>query len=137
MATVEGERTPIRDKTGQNLQRRQPGVGQKIESSQRGHAAHSSQRAIYSECPPLHAGMAELADAADSKSAGPCGHGGSTPPPGTSLKCIQLQQFAKWQNRLRLICAQVVPRLPLSGVASWRVELGVLIVRRQDGDDEL
>src|SRR6185437_7614321 len=27
--------------------------------------------------------MAELADAADSKSAGPCGHGGSTPPPGT------------------------------------------------------
>jgi hypothetical protein len=80
---VEGARTPIRDKTGQNLQRRQPGVGQKIASSQRGHAAHSSQRAIYSECPPLHAGMAELADAADSKSAGPCGHGGSTPPPGT------------------------------------------------------
>jgi hypothetical protein len=33
--------------------------------------------------PPL-AGMAELADAADSKSADPCGHGGSTPPPGTS-----------------------------------------------------
>ena len=32
------------------------------------------------------AGMAELADAADSKSADPCGHGGSTPPPGTSLK---------------------------------------------------
>ena len=30
--------------------------------------------------------MAELADAADSKSAGPCGHGGSTPPPGTSPK---------------------------------------------------
>jgi hypothetical protein len=30
------------------------------------------------------AGMAELADAADSKSAGPCGHGGSTPPPGTN-----------------------------------------------------
>ena len=30
------------------------------------------------------AGMAELADAADSKSADPCGHGGSTPPPGTS-----------------------------------------------------
>ena len=29
------------------------------------------------------AGMAELADAADSKSADPCGHGGSTPPPGT------------------------------------------------------
>ena len=32
---------------------------------------------------PPRAGMAELADAADSKSAGPCGHGGSTPPPGT------------------------------------------------------
>ena len=28
--------------------------------------------------------MAELADAADSKSADPCGHGGSTPPPGTN-----------------------------------------------------
>jgi hypothetical protein len=33
---------------------------------------------------PTPAGMAELADAADSKSADPCGHGGSTPPPGTS-----------------------------------------------------
>jgi hypothetical protein len=30
--------------------------------------------------------MAELADAADSKSADPCGHGGSTPPPGTNTK---------------------------------------------------
>lgn len=29
--------------------------------------------------------MAELADAADSKSADPCGHGGSTPPPGTMI----------------------------------------------------
>jgi hypothetical protein len=29
------------------------------------------------------AGMAELADAADSKSADPCDRGGSTPPPGT------------------------------------------------------
>src|ERR1700677_874349 len=35
------------------------------------------------EAAPPEAGMAELADAADSKSAGPCGHGGSTPPPGT------------------------------------------------------
>src|ERR1039458_6573347 len=35
---------------------------------------------------PPKAGMAELADAADSKSAGPCGHGGSTPPPGTMIK---------------------------------------------------
>ncbi len=35
---------------------------------------------------PPEAGMAELADAADSKSAGPCGHGGSTPPPGTRAK---------------------------------------------------
>jgi hypothetical protein len=33
---------------------------------------------------PTLAGMAELADAADSKSADPCGHGGSTPPPGTN-----------------------------------------------------
>ena len=32
------------------------------------------------------AGMAELADAADSKSADPCGHGGSTPPPGTIIQ---------------------------------------------------
>jgi hypothetical protein len=32
----------------------------------------------------LNAGMAELADAADSKSADPCGRGGSTPPPGTN-----------------------------------------------------
>ena len=30
---------------------------------------------------PTPAGMAELADAADSKSADPCGHGGSTPLP--------------------------------------------------------
>ena len=37
---------------------------------------------------PPKAGMAELADAADSKSAGPCGHGGSTPPPGTILKYL-------------------------------------------------
>ena len=34
---------------------------------------------------PSQAGMAELADAADSKSADPCGHGGSTPPPGTQV----------------------------------------------------
>src|SRR5215831_8604103 len=38
------------------------------------------------------AGMAELADAADSKSADPCGHGGSTPPPGTN-KTKSLSQF--------------------------------------------
>ncbi len=31
------------------------------------------------------AGMAELADAADSKSADPCDRGGSTPPPGTKI----------------------------------------------------
>ena len=29
--------------------------------------------------------MAELADAADSKSADPCDRGGSTPPPGTTF----------------------------------------------------
>ena len=34
--------------------------------------------------------MAELADAADSKSAGTWYLGGSTPPPGTSSKLIQL-----------------------------------------------
>jgi hypothetical protein len=39
------------------------------------------------------AGMAELADAADSKSADPCGHGGSTPPPGT-IYPIYFQWFA-------------------------------------------
>src|SRR5580693_7600194 len=39
--------------------------------------------AILLRADPTQAGMAELADAADSKSAGPCGHGGSTPPPGT------------------------------------------------------
>jgi hypothetical protein len=37
----------------------------------------------YLHLPTTRAGMAELADAADSKSADPCGHGGSTPPPGT------------------------------------------------------
>ena len=43
--------------------------------------------------PPL-AGMAELADAADSKSAGPCGHGGSTPPPGTKKTIAYLQPYS-------------------------------------------
>ena len=43
----------------------------------------SDAYAILGECNPNPAGMAELADAADSKSADPCGHGGSTPPPGT------------------------------------------------------
>src|ERR1700761_3264433 len=38
-----------------------------------------------SKLPSRHAGMAELADAADSKSADPCGRGGSTPPPGTKV----------------------------------------------------
>src|ERR1039458_3731975 len=57
---------------------------------------------------PPEAGMAELADAADSKSAGPCGHGGSTPPPGTSLKQPLNHQLRKTQNRLSVtggICA--------------------------------
>ncbi len=40
--------------------------------------------------------MAELADAADSKSADPCGHGGSTPPPGTNpYKPLIFQLFIK------------------------------------------
>ena len=49
--------------------------------------------AILKVFPLFPAGMAELADAADSKSAGPCGHGGSTPPPGTNS--LQLNLAAK------------------------------------------
>ena len=41
------------------------------------------------------AGMAELADAADSKSAGPRGHGGSTPPPGTNSILLNLLDLAE------------------------------------------
>lgn len=56
--------------------------------------------------------MAELADAADSKSADPCGHGGSTPPPGTNknkaLKSIRSLQSEK-------------PR-PFGGCFSWLPE---------------
>src|SRR5579875_2399404 len=44
-----------------------------------------------------HAGMAELADAADSKSADPCDRGGSTPPPGTIKSLQNLPQL--WQIR--------------------------------------
>ena len=43
---------------------------------------------------PPEAGMAELADAADSKSADPCGHGGSTPPPGTNPRPLNLSSPA-------------------------------------------
>jgi hypothetical protein len=46
------------------------------------HALHGRYAILESAL--LFAGMAELADAADSKSAGPRGHGGSTPPPGTN-----------------------------------------------------
>src|SRR6185503_8585040 len=52
------------------------------------------------------AGMAELADAADSKSADPCGHGGSTPPPGTMLKLFENHYLRNWQN----VCAKFVPK---------------------------
>ena len=48
--------------------------------------AQETKAVRYFECGiQPRAGMAELADAADSKSAGPCGHGGSTPPPGTRM----------------------------------------------------
>jgi hypothetical protein len=50
----------------------------------RGGSIHHKPCAILAFANPPLAGMAELADAADSKSAGPCGHGGSTPPPGTN-----------------------------------------------------
>ena len=40
---------------------------------------------LFHKCLPSQAGMAELADAADSKSAGTWYLGGSTPPPGTSI----------------------------------------------------
>ena len=43
------------------------------------------------------AGMAELADAADSKSADPCGHGGSTPPPGTMLNTHTISHLQNLQ----------------------------------------
>ena len=55
---------------------------------------------------PTLAGMAELADAADSKSADPCGHGGSTPPPGTSLN-LRIGVFHCAQK-----CAHSVPKFP-------------------------
>jgi hypothetical protein len=55
--------------------------------------------------------MAELADAADSKSADPCGHGGSTPPPGTSLKPFENQLFTKLAKRVCQICAKNVPNM--------------------------
>jgi hypothetical protein len=57
------------------------------------------------------AGMAELADAADSKSADPCGHGGSTPPPGTMLKLFENQLFTKLAERVCQICAKNVPNM--------------------------
>jgi hypothetical protein len=48
---------------------------------------------------PFQAGMAELADAADSKSADPCGRGGSTPPPGTKtifrMSCLEDHEFVR------------------------------------------
>ena len=52
------------------------------------------------------AGMAELADAADSKSADPCGRGGSTPPPGTnkikslyfSLVAVRYGEFVRSES---------------------------------------
>src|ERR1700753_346684 len=43
--------------------------------------------------------MAELADAADSKSADPCGRGGSTPPPGTNLFYSVLFQLITPKNQ--------------------------------------
>ena len=43
--------------------------------------------------------MAELADAADSKSADPCGHGGSTPPPGTNKTKEYPSRKIERQNR--------------------------------------
>ena len=46
--------------------------------------------------------MAELADAADSKSAGPCGHGGSTPPPGT-IKSTTYKKSG--DHRIRPLCS--------------------------------
>jgi hypothetical protein len=47
--------------------------------------------------------MAELADAADSKSAGTWYHGGSTPPPGTSLLVLRcLYQRPSWRELLLL-----------------------------------
>jgi hypothetical protein len=55
---------------------------------------------------PTPAGMAELADAADSKSADPCGHGGSTPPPGTSSNFLRISRMPFCQ-----ICDRNVPGL--------------------------
>ena len=41
--------------------------------------------------------MAELADAADSKSADPCDRGGSTPPPGTNVYAgIQMKMASQF-----------------------------------------
>jgi len=52
----------------------------------------------------------------NSKSADPCGHGGSTPPPGTIGKPIYIQRFAKRRNRSCLFCAQNVFKLSLTGI---------------------
>jgi hypothetical protein len=47
----------------------------------------------------------------DSKSADPCGHGGSTPPPGTMLKLFENQLFTKLAERVCQICAKNVPNM--------------------------
>jgi hypothetical protein len=87
-----------------------------IQSRRQVRAAHSRQSGLYSECPPTNAGMAELADAADSKSADPCGHGGSTPPPGTNLRSADSTDYAVSFPQLH-----VAPLLPLEGRCMFRV----------------
>ena len=61
---------------------------------------------------PTPAGMAELADAADSKSAGPCGHGGSTPPPGTKLKLHKIGRTQERKNVWTTNCVQTAAEFP-------------------------
>src|ERR1019366_4049109 len=64
---------------------------------------------------PPYAGMAELADAADSKSADPCGHGGSTPPPGT-IKSISYKVFLRPAGATPAPSSQLCSQLD---VQSW------------------
>ncbi len=55
----------------------------------------------------------------DSKSAYPCGHGSSTPPPGTMPKPHPNQLLTKLVNRFCLNCAQSVPNFPLTGTEQF------------------
>ncbi len=74
---------------------------------------------------PTQAGMAELADAADSKSAGPCGHGGSTPPPGTRVREVENQSFTNYPRPLCPKVCQPCAQVLLTGTKSPAIFFGI------------